>query len=62
MPLRASLLALVCLLVPGLRPGAVDVRGTALTAGRPVPAAVIWLDLPGAAARPQETKVVLSAT
>jgi plastocyanin len=59
MPLRASVLALVCLLVPGLRPGAVDVRGTALTAGRPVPDAVIWLDLPGAAARPQEAKVVL---
>jgi plastocyanin len=59
MPLRAFLLALVCLLGTGLRPGAVDVRGTALTAGKPAGDAVIWLDWPGAAARPQETKVVL---
>jgi plastocyanin len=59
MPLGAFLLALMCLLVPGLRPAAVDVRGTAVTAGKPVQDAVVWLDVPGAAARAREGKIVL---
>jgi len=60
MPLGAFLLALVCLLMPGLRPGSVEVRGTAAFAGgKPVEDAVIWLDIPGAIARAQESKVVL---
>ena len=59
MPLSALLLALVCLLVPGPRPGSVDVRGTAATSGKAVQDAVIWIDVPGAAVRSQENKVVL---
>ena len=59
MPLGALLLALVCLLVPGPRPGSVDVRGTAATSGKAVQDAVIWIDVPGAAVRSQENKVVL---
>ena len=59
MPLGAFLLALVCLLVPGPRPGSIDVRGTTVTAGKPVQDAVVWIDVPGAAVRSQEGKVVL---
>jgi plastocyanin len=60
MPLGAFLLALVCLLVPGPRPGSVEVRGTAVTAGKPVQGAVVWIDVPDAAIRrPQEDTVVL---
>jgi plastocyanin len=59
MPLGTLLLALVCLLLPGPRPATVEIRGTALTGGRPVQDAVVWIDVPGAAPRPNEGKIVL---
>jgi plastocyanin len=59
MPLGAFVLALLCLLVPGLRPGSVEVRGTVVTGGKPVQDAVIWIDVPGAPVRAEEGKVVL---
>ena len=59
MPLGAFLLALLCLLAPGLPSGSVEVRGTAATGAKPVQDAVVWLDVPGAAVRAREDKVVL---
>jgi plastocyanin len=53
-----NLFALVCLFLSGGPAAGVDVRGTALAAGKPVPDAVIWIDAPaGAGTRPD--KVVL---
>ena len=50
--------AIVCLFVLGHTAEGVDVRGTALAAGKPVADAVVWIDVPGPRSGPQG-KVVL---
>jgi plastocyanin len=49
---------LVCLVLLGHPAGSVDVRGSAVAAGKPVAEAVVWVDVPGAP-RATQGKAVL---